>query len=579
MFIMMMNQDSVSVDSTVAYEIPKIIHLDFDSAIEKALFNTQSNMPEDYDMSLTETLFHSPYVFMNLATGQLTELSRRAQDSRHTAVFLNSHRIDNPLFGSTNVILVPIQFIEKVSLGGQHFGLNDVDLNTKINRYNIPYSSIKFMTGEFNTNLYNIDFTRPITNTFGFYLSGLYWESQGHRPDADFKINSLYTNLYYNQILPMRFDVVYFSNDFKMPWHTLDTHQQAEDTFIDACWVCGDNEHKIALFYTDTKNQYSDTIVGSSHEHTTRNYGADINNYYGLNDFEIIYRFTGVLSKVESDLYGSHSLHSLNLLADINKSFKTFLFTISNRGEIKGNNEFFYVPKLSMGFKCLDSTYLFGSITRNYRTPSLAEMYGPYNSIRPYGWVKGNNELLPEYFWSQEYGIKARNSAIILYRHDYQDLITLQTDSQNYYTPHNVDTWTTVGIEGFFEIPVRLNKAVSKSVTEISTGFGGYYLFKGDSLPFIPEANARASLSFKRETERFGLSLTIRGERIGSRYDMHGNILDPFTVVSIIGQVRFIALSFMLRLDNISDENYAYVPPYTMGPRHLDFLFKWEFWD
>ncbi len=579
MFIMTMSQDSVTVDSAVVYEIPKIVYFDFDSAIENTFFNTQNNIPEAYDVDLQEALFHSPYMFMDLGTGQLTELSRRGQDSKHTTVFLNSHRIENQLFGSTNVTLLPIQFIEEISLGGQHFGLNDINLSTKINRYNKPYSSIKFMTGEFNTNMYNVDLTRPITNYFGFYLSGLYWESQGHRLDAEFKIRSLYTNLYYNQIFPMRFDVIYFSNNSDIPRHTLSTHQRAEDTFIDACWVCGDNKHKIALYYTHTKNQCADTIGGSSLEHTTRNCGADINNYYSTDDFQIIYRFMGVLSEIESDLYDSHSLHSLNFLANITKSFRTFLFTVSNRGELQNDNEFFYVPKLSAGFRCFDSTYIFGTVARNYRTPSLAEMYGPYHSLGPYGLVRGNSELMPEYFWSQEYGIKGKNGAVILYRQDYEDLIIPQPDSQDYYTPHNVDTWTTVGVEGFFEMPVRLDKDVRKSVTEISTGFGGYYLFKGDSLPFIPEGNARASLSFKRETERFGLSFTIRGELVGSRHDMHGNTLDPFTVISVIGQVRFITLSFILRLDNVSDESYAYIPPYTMEPRHIDFLVKWEFWD
>lgn len=580
MFIMTMSQDSITADSTAGYEIPKIVHFDFDSAIEKPLFNIQQNIPEDYDMNLAEALFHAPYMFMDFGTGQLTELSRRGQDSKHTTVFLNSHRIDNPLFGSTNILLIPIQFIEIVSVGGQHFGLNDVDLDTKINRYTMPYSSLQFMTGAFNTNLYNIDFTRPITNDLGIYLSGLHWESQGYHTAVDFKINSLYTNLYYNQTLPMRFDIIYFSNDRGMVEHPTDIASvETKDSFIDACYVCGSNEHRIALYYTNYNNQYIDTISVSSLEHTTRNYGADINNYYSFDSFEIIYRFMGVVSKVDSDLYGSHSLHSLNLLANMSKSFKTVLFTISNRGEFKDDNEFFYVPKLSVGFRCFDSTYLFGTIARNYRAPTLAEIYGTGNSPGPYGWVSGNSELVPEYFWSQEYGIKGGNSALILYRHNYEDLIMLQADSQEHYTPHNVDTWTTMGIEGFFEMPVRLDKDVSKSVTEISPGFGGYYLFKGDSLPFIPQAHARASLSFRRETERLGLGFTIRGELVGSRRDIQGNTLDPFTVVSVIGQVRFITLSFILRLDNISDQRYAYIPPYTMEPRHLDFLIKWEFWD
>ena len=33
------------------------------------------------------------------------------------------------------------------------------------------------------------------------------------------------------------------------------------------------------------------------------------------------------------------------------------------------------------------------------------------------------------------------------------------------------------------------------------------------------------------------------------------------------------------RLDNVFNEEYVFVPHYTMEPRYLDFSVKWNFWD
>ncbi len=580
MFMILMNEDSTTVDSVQVYEIPEIIHFSFDSAIEKELHTTQNIVPEHYDLNLTEAISDSPYMLMNYGTGQLSTISRRGQDPRHTTIFLNNHRIDNPLFGYIDLTTLPIQFIENISVGQNYFGSEGINLTSKVNHYDTPFSYINFTTGDFGSNIYNIDFTRPITNDLGFYLSGLYWKSQGHRVNSHFEINSFYTNFYYNQILPMRFDIIYFSNDYGISGDITDIHySKAEDKFIDACWICGDNEHKIALSYTSTKNQYTDTIAGSSQEHTIRNYGADINNYYSIDDFEIIYRFMGVLSKIESDFYGAHSVHSLNLFANVNKSFNAFLFSISNRGEIKNENKFFYAPKISVGINIFGSTYLFGSISRNYRNPSIAEMYAPYELFGPYGQVKGNSELLSEYYWSQEFGIKRKNSTLTFYKHDYDDLIVIQPNGNDYFMPHNIDSWQTIGVETCLEVPVRLSDHLGTSVTEISAGFSGNYIFKGDSLPFIPDGTARISLSLKRNTKRFGTSLTAKGEFVGHRQDMNGQLVDPFGIISVAGTIRFVTLSFTLRLDNIINEKYAYIPNYTMEPRHLKFSIRWEFWD
>ena len=48
---------------------------------------------------------------------------------------------------------------------------------------------------------------------------------------------------------------------------------------------------------------------------------------------------------------------------------------------------------------------------------------------------------------------------------------------------------------------------------------------------------------------------------------------------SATGLIKFMNLSCTLRLNNVFDEDYAYVPLYPMPPRNFNVSIKWEFWD
>jgi outer membrane cobalamin receptor len=43
--------------------------------------------------------------------------------------------------------------------------------------------------------------------------------------------------------------------------------------------------------------------------------------------------------------------------------------------------------------------------------------------------------------------------------------------------------------------------------------------------------------------------------------------------------VKFMGLSIVGRVNNILDEEYAFIPGYPMPPRNYDVSIKWEFWD
>lgn len=584
---MLMNGDSITTDSSVVYEIPEIIQMGSESDLDKIFSHRQTIDPEDYDIALSNTLFRTPFMTISYGNGQLQLLSQRGQDPSHTDISINNHRIDDPLFGAINLTSLPVQFIEKVCVDQDFFSTVSIDLKTKVNHYDKPFSSIRFMTGEFGADLYNIDFTRPITNEFGFYLSGLHWDAQGHRQNAQFQINSLYTNLYYNQIIPTRLDFIYFSNEHGTTEETTSIHNNTvKDRFIDIAVAGGTYHHKFAFYHTRMSSHYHDSLSNLLYEDVVRNYGIEFENYLVFQGYEISYDLGGVVHVIDIDPYSdpalsriSHTENSLQFWTSVNRSFHRTIFSLLNRCELKDSRDFFYVPRLAMGIVLFDSTLLTATLARNYRTPLFSETHFSDTIPHPSLSIRGNGDLLPEYYWVQECGIKRENSAVTFYKYDYDNPIVMQLDTNVHYTYQNIDTWQTIGLEGSFELPIHLDTRHNESLTDFSIGFSGNYLFKGDSLPFIPEAHAGIFLSLKRNTERFGLEITTRIQRVGARQDVQGNTLDPFTVISLIGSVRFITLSLMLHLDNISNENYAYVHPYTLEPRHLNFSLRWDFWD
>ncbi len=577
-----MHEDSTVVDSVEAYQMPEVISLGFHPKnIKKSLYISQDMTPADYDLTLSDVLFHAPFILVDYGNGQSDMICRRGQDAKHATLYLNDHRVDNPLFGYSNLTTLPVQFFESISVNGDYYGKKCINLSSKVNHYDRPFSYVRFTTGDFQTSMYNIDFTRPITNDLGFYCSGLYWSSTGHRANNHTEISSLYSNLYYNQIIPMRFDFSYFSGDYGLPGDDFDTLDGfGQNEVIDASFVCGLNSHHIALYHTMRNNQYTDPSSHLLYENDVRNYGIESENYHDIKGYEITYSLLGQMTQINSDIYGSHSVHSAWLNIALHKSFKQLSFSLYNETELDINNTLFYAPQMSTAYNLYDSTFIFGTLSRNYRLPSVSEKaFSNQEPPLPF-YIKGNPDLIPENYWAQIAGIQGKNLRIIFFKHDYNNLIALEPDSDNFYSPINIDSWQTIGLESYFLAEIQFKDTpVARFITDIGVGLGGSYLFKGDSLPLVPKANSNLFFSLKRETEKSTLGIAVKGYFVGRRYDIDWQEMNSFRTFSVIGTARLATLSFILNVDNILGEDYAYVTGYTMPPRHLTFTVKWEFWD
>lgn len=587
MFIILINGDStvtdtVAIDSVVVYEIPEIINFQMcDTLLPSRISCSEEDIIlTGHSQNLVDALYFTPFMLHIYGYGQLNLIAHKGLDPKHTMLFLNGHKLDNPIFGYFNVTTLPVQIFESISIGGDMMtsAPNSINMISRVNHYDRPFSLVNYTFGDFGTNIYNIDFTRPITNDFGFYLSGLYREYEGYRGNDDFKIGSFYTNIYYNRFFPMRLDIVYFSDDYEIAGSTLDTlYGRGKDKFIDVCFVYGAGNHKIAIYHTLVNAEYTDPFASTS---SIRNYGFHTRSYHTFNNLGLSYGLMGQRSLIETDLYGSHAINSMALWLQCNKSFENFFLSVASRGEWISNYDFFYLPKVSFGVDIFDSTYLTGTVSRSFRAPSLSETYESPEVIYPYYRIKGNIDILPEYYWLQELAIKRKNIELNFYKYDFTNRIVTHLDSVGYYIPENINPWQTIGVEGYLELPFYFNgNTDGKSSTEISVGFSGNYLFKGDSLPLVPKGISSFFLSIKRKTERLSLGLLIKERFVGIRHDISGQRLTSFRVFSTAGTIKFISLSCTLNIDNIFDESYAYIANYPMAPRSFSLSIKWEFWD
>jgi hypothetical protein len=578
-FIILLSEDTTNVDSAQIYQVPEIIHFGLnEKSVSGKLYALQEIDPAVYDFDINDALLSTPFISIGCGYGQLNTVAHKGRGPQYTEILLNSHLIDSPLYGYNDLSKFPIHFIECISAGKDYLGRDMINLTTKVNHYDKPYSYIKFKTGDFSTNLYNINFTRPITNDFGLYVGGLFWDSKAHLLNRQYKISSFYTNLYYDRLLPMRFDIIYSTNTHGITGTAVDSiGGESDDTFIDACFVCGKDNHRIAFYYNSDQNNYSYPFTNQLYKDDVKNYGVDLENYHNFNGLEIIYKLKGAISDIASDLCGSHSARSLDLWMQFNKSFHNLALSFSNHGALAGANVF-YAPVISSGFNILNNTYIFASLSRNYRAPSISEIYE--QPIAPCCSIMGNQNLLPEYYWLQELGIRRKNFALILYNNYYDDFITLQPESVNYYTYTNINSWHTMGIEGFFEAGINIHKnPVAQSITRLSVGYSNSYLFKGYSLPLIPRGNSSIFIALKRQTARFDLGLRLKEQFVACRTDINGTEMNSFRIFSVVGTARLIDIKLALSFENILNQDYEYIPNYTMPPRRFHFTIEWEFWN
>jgi outer membrane receptor protein involved in Fe transport len=581
MFFVLMSEDSTRVDSLpTTYEIPEIIEFSFDRDNANSLSSLlKTGKPKFHDVSLSRILSASGLYINDFGYGQLSIPIFPGSGYPNDVFSVNNHPVYNMVSSFSDCSLFPPFFFETVCVRSALYNGGDINLTTKCNTYDRPYSAIRYSTGSFSTSIYDIDFTRAITNNFGFYLNGLYTTTQGHLAQSS-DLGAVYTQIYTSKTFPLRFDGFYVLKDYISVSSEDDTLPvDKKKTFADATLISGNQHHRIAFRYTSHTFNESASHFLTEYDNTNSCYGIDIASKYRVSGYDVTFNVSGEYNTLSSNVYGD--IESPRIHADclLDKCFDRVYVTLSGNGEYHSPQAFFFSPYLGIGTRFLDSTNAALSVSRGYRTPAVSETLlvdARFEHRHP---VLAQPNLRPEYSWLQQFTLQHKESCISLYKYDYTNLITIDTDEDtSVYT--NVASSQTIGIDGCIKFVLRLqSNAANTAKSTLSFLCGGNYALAGDQYPLHPQRNGYCSLEFRRDTERFATGIACIGEYVGSKTDINGQYLDDIAVLSATATIRFVTLSFALRINNILDDIYYLTSDYPLPRRNIMFTVRWEFFN
>jgi outer membrane cobalamin receptor len=369
-------------------------------------------------------------------------------------------------------------------------------------------------------------------------------------------------------------------NDYGVPGSTVrPLNGRQEDSWLDISGTIGIGRTTVTVFYDYENMNYNDTVYATSLAIRSDHFGALVARCDTVLNATLDYGLSGFLSTFDGGAVFPTSTNRLDLWARVKQALGRFFWQASGYFESASNHESFFCPQIEVGVDLWRSIYLNAALSRDARAPTLLEHWVLFDTLNPYMKIAGNPSLVPEYCWAKEIGLRGGNFLLNFYRLDYINYIAINTDSSNFYIHESIANFWTTGLEGFISVPIRLYNADSSVMTEIALGLSGNSFFSGDSVPYMPDYQAGASLSVRRATEKLSLGLALEGEFWGTRYNLFDEEFDGFNVFSVAGLVKFITLSCVARLNNVFDAEYERIPYYPMPMRNFDVSIKWEFWD
>ncbi len=229
-----------------------------------------------------------------------------------------------------------------------------------------------------------------------------------------------------------------------------------------------------------------------------------------------------------------------------------------------------------------------GNISRNYRLPSLNDLY----------WEPGGDpDLNPEKGFSLESGLhfKTKNGkdwqadvSMSAYRSDISNWISWQPDSiMSYWTPQNISAVLSQGLE--------LSYAFFKSFAAFKTGFEQTYAFtsaKYDDKKYENDASLQKQLVYVPEHQLqsalkmyYGkMSLIVNHRYTGKRYTSSDNTtyMPPFSVFDLAFSKKIKVNKkwegeIMARVNNVTDKDYQLVAWYPMPGRSFQVTLQIKF--
>ena len=161
MLILLTETDSTGVDTLKTYAVPEIV------SFHDGMHIIGETVPDYHEQSITDMLIDFPVTQYSYGEwiGAATTKGRKPS---YTHIYVNGRRQPTDATGYFNLAQLPLHFFERLSYGNSvtGAGLSCYNFESKLNRYNKPYSYARFTFGSFRSNIYEMDLTRAIADGY-----------------------------------------------------------------------------------------------------------------------------------------------------------------------------------------------------------------------------------------------------------------------------------------------------------------------------------------------------------------------------------------------------------------------------
>ncbi len=547
LFLLSANQidiDTAFVDSTQArqYETPTIIYFGTTGSLDSSLNQSRRFEPISFLSGFSDIAYNSPFLWWEKSyTSNL--LSPYPYN-----ILINAHYLSHYFFKNFNFSFFPINFISFVALTEKYTnsGVKTIDLNTKVNKYTLPYSYLYFTLFGLNT-IYNIDFTRALTNSTGFYLGGLYSRYYKSSESLYLRTNAGYANIYCNQIIPIRLDIIITKNSY-------DTIINSE--FSDVTLTAGKDLYKFLIFRT--ANKFSDV----SRKNQILTYGTQHKFLFSIGDVENIFE-----ARASIDQFTPGKIQNKSIILSQNTNYKfNNLVTGVGCNIDYASDKIYFEPAGRLNFQIFNDAQIFFRTALFNERADFITKYGNEKFFTKTINIIGNPDINDENHFHQEIGLVFKNSTINFYNTSIKNKIIYQPESNENYSAINVDDAIT-GLEGIIFSPV---------IGGFSVRVVCHYLINERIPSELPDYFVRFTLDWQRKTERLVINIYTKFDYVDERYGLSGNHYEPFFAISSLLSLKFLTLNLGVVIDNLTDVRPADFPNMM---RRYGLELKWEFWD
>ncbi len=592
-------------------------------------------LKESLTGSLGELLSkHTPVFIKSYGPGSLASASFRGTSASHTQVYWNGLNINNPMLGQVDFSLIPVYFIDDLSIyhGGSslHKGSGALGGSVHVNSVpdwnkNLDFSLVQGV-GSFNTyqSFARISsgntkisgnmrlFHQQSDNDFTFYNDANGMWNTTRQKNADYEkyggLSEVYLKPTDNHLFSAHawFHLSNRNLPAIMSYEGRGRQENQKDNHLRMAgkWKYYGEKIKSELTTGFSRTSLDYYLANLTNIGLLLNYDSksNISSYqnkftseYQVSDrttFRAVVNYNQHVASIENEKEQTGYLKkrkegglSLNIH---HRASDVFTFYALLRQEIVDGNFVPFMPSAGAEIHPLrtENFTITTNITRNYHQPALNDLY----------WIPGGNpELDPEEGYtadgSASYTWKTKdmqlNTRVTAFMSDINDWILWRPGEFRYWTADNVKNVFARGIEYALHGSLRMNHLQMKWNTNYSftrtTNRDSYSPSDnstGKQLIYIPVHQANGFINSEFKTMYVSYHASFTGTR-HTTTDNSMNSLPAFTLHHItIGKKQRIGkinTEWQVKVQNLLNKNYQTVLWRAMPGRHYMFLMKLNF--